>query len=588
MEVLMTIPRRKTKVRENVKQSIPNFHYGEMKEIARLKPRQLAAKYGLTEYTTEHGKRFWYRDNGSKVLFVAHTDSVQTPGVFQPVRFKGDTWIFSPTHDDRLGVYVGLAYLPKARVNVDILLTEDEEAGSSTALWFDPPKKYNWMFMFDKRADGCVLYQYKNEHISYKLAKHNFLIENGLYSCIHDLEHLGCIGVNFGVGYYDYHSESAYASMKTLSRQLRKFISFFNEYQFVGMPHDVGYERFSQAVGYHEWEYKKDQQAIAMYGPKKYVEERWFPEENFEGAEVVQFQDVDLKKKVKETVTLAKVDVSGKIIGWKEERYVKKLYYPVDVINHDITIINILRNTFKCNFVYDVAQLSAYKLVSSGYLTAVDADKLVREIELLGFKMPMNVQGFKKATLFELENALGWKARGESLKDKSSTIKPIKTNQRLELVGEQKKKDKIQYSSIEKKLSKKDILMYPLPNMQNVKEMIEKSRQLVEQGYNIEYHFKCEECEKDNTFDIMTHNKIPRICTNCQSDPEKDTSSPAIKATEAEVFTKIKLLKEPNDETIFELRRGSKGRGVDKYHWVIPAPRRVPEGQVGFIKSNSD
>ncbi len=580
MEVLMTTPRRKPKVRLNVKQNIPNFHYGEMKEIARLKPRQLAAKYGLTEYTTENGRRFWFRDNGSKVLFVAHTDSVQSPGVFQPVRFKGDTWIFSPTHDDRLGVYIGLAYLPKAKVSVDILLTEDEEMGKSTALWFDPPKKYNWMFSFDKKGDGCTLYQYKSEAMRYRLGKHNFVVEQGLYSCIHDLEHLGCVGINFGTAYYDYHSEEAYASMKTLSRQLRKFISFHDEFKFVSMLHDVGYERFAESVTYHEWEYKRDQQAINMIGPK-------FKEESFTDAEVVDFEDIDPKKKAKEILSLATVDENGKIIGLVSDRFMKKLYYPIDVINHDISIINILRNTFNCNFVYDVAQLSAYKLVSSGYFTLADANKLVKEIGNLGFKMPLNVQGLKEATKHELENALGWKVRGKHL-ETPRINKPIKTNERLELVGEQKKKDKIQYSSVETKLSSKDILMYPLPDMQNVKEMIEKSRQLVEQGYNIEYHFKCTECEQDNTFDIMTHNKIPRICTNCQTDAEKHTSSTAIEVTEAEVFTKIKLLKEPKDETIFELKRGSKGKGVDKYHWIKPEPRRVPEGQVGFIKSNSD
>ena len=571
----MTTPRRNPKVRQNAKLSIPNFHYGEMKEIARLKTKHLIAKFGLASYTTKEGKRFWFKDNGSKVLFVAHTDSVQTPGVFQPVRFKGDTWVFSPTHDDRLGIYVGLCYLPKANVKVDILLTEGEESGESTALWFDPPKKYNWMFMFDRRGTGCVLYKYGSEQLRYKLGKHNFDIGQGLYSCISELEHLGCSGINFGVGYYDYHNEEAFASMNDLRHQLRKFIDFYNEYKFVSMPHEIGYERFAQAVTYHSWEDKQSKQKPLMIGPKVKV--------------IVKSQK--LKKFKKETVTLAEVDTDGNVVGWKQERFISKLYWPIDVINHDVSIINILRNTFKCNFIYDVAQLSPYRLVTSGYMTASDADKVVLEIEKLGFRMPYNVAGFKKADKWEFEKAYGWKSRGETMHLSSIEKKPMKTNERFEsfplaLAAEEKVIDK-------KVTLKKHIVLYPLSNMENVEKMIGTSRGLIKQGYKLECHFKCKQCKTDNIFDIMVHDTIPKFCSNCQAKAEKQSSSTAIKETEAEVITKIQLRKDPNDDTIFELNRKSKGKGIDKYHWIRPVQQpseghSLQQGQIGFVASNSD
>ena len=58
----------KAKIRENPKMSVPNLHYGQMKQICRATTKQLSSLLDLTEYESKNGKKFWYKDNGGKVL----------------------------------------------------------------------------------------------------------------------------------------------------------------------------------------------------------------------------------------------------------------------------------------------------------------------------------------------------------------------------------------------------------------------------------------------------------------------------------------------------------------------------------------
>jgi hypothetical protein len=111
---------------------------------------------------TERGERcYFYKDNGSNTLAVAHLDTVQKRGWCELTQLSHDTLVFSPKLDDRLGAYVILELLPKLGINVDVLLTTDEESSNSTAMEFKTQKQYNWMVEFDRAGRDAVLYQYQ-------------------------------------------------------------------------------------------------------------------------------------------------------------------------------------------------------------------------------------------------------------------------------------------------------------------------------------------------------------------------------------------------------------------------------------------
>lgn len=590
-----------------------------------MKLSQIASKYGLTRYTTKHGKNFWYRDNGSNILFVGHGDTVQDPGAFAVVKGKTETRIYYPTVDDRAGLYVGLCYLPKAHVKVDILLTEDEEDGRSTALWFDPPKKYNWMFMFDRKGVGAVTYQYGNEALHYRLGKYNFSpVSHGTYSCIRDLEHLGVQGINFGTGYYDNHDEFAYIVVDELRHQLRKFLDFYNEYRFVKMPHDVGYDRFAQAVSYHSYEQTRDDQAENSIKPghrsklsivKVPVEELFgngdivdadfeVIDSKFEGdpsidddsfkvkpsedvyttydmskqqnfADYGAYRQAQVKRQRKyPDQSMGVVTPEGKI-KWVQDRFMRKLYWPIDVLQIDTVVMNILRNTFKIQSLYDLVQKSPFGLVNSGYLTAIDVDGIVQEVRKHGFTMCYNVQGLMNYKQFERQNMNGWKKREKILRTSTAHKKPVPVEKRMQLVAEQKHEE-AKAKPTKPHNPHKHILLYPLPSA-DIPYLFQQMRDLRKGGYEIEVRQKCEQCNKDFEIDINLTDQLPKSCESCQAVPEKVVSSKGSdivwdesSTAGEEVYTKIQLRKDALDDTQFEYIGKDGGKGVDKYGWVKP------------------
>jgi hypothetical protein len=389
----------------------------------------------LDKYQSKTGKNFWYKDNGGSVLMVAHADTVKRPGVFQPVKGREDTRIFSPTWDDRIGPYV-YTYLLKMGIKIDFLLTEDEEQRKSTALWFDAPKKYNWMFMFDRKGTDAVCYQYTDSKLSYRLGKHNFNVGIGSYSCIKDLEHLGISGINFGSGYHDNHTEWAYLSVKELRRNLGKFLDFYREFKDVRMLHDVGYERFAEDVTRHTYEMNREDQeenfmipalsvGKGLQDPYKLThgsEDELF----WERAEKVRNRDIEdanymeiadekpdfafddsgeLKKVqqeiLEESKAMMQVDEHGVLRGLRTDRNVYKLYWPLEMLNkHDPSTKNILQNTFGCKYLYDVVKLSPVRLCAQRNLTFAQAQALHEWVVGIGFNMPYNLQSFKTPELW--------------------------------------------------------------------------------------------------------------------------------------------------------------------------------------------
>jgi hypothetical protein len=188
-------------------------------------------KYG-SKYKKDGGKgkfAFFCKDDVSDVLGIAHMDSVQKAKDFGVAKYvSGKELVMSPTLDDRLGIYVICELLPKLGVKTDILLTTDEESGNSSAKHFETTKKYKWMFQFDRTGDDVVMYQYDTPELRTKLVDAGFKCASGSASDISKLGDLGCSGMNFGVGYYDYHWERAYADLNVMFDQVAKFLKFYS------------------------------------------------------------------------------------------------------------------------------------------------------------------------------------------------------------------------------------------------------------------------------------------------------------------------------------------------------------------------
>jgi hypothetical protein len=169
-------------------------------------------------------RKFGFLDRGSSILAVAHLDYVWESS-FWFTRHDGDI-VLCPRLDDRLGVYTILDFLPRLGVSLDILLTEDEEIGMTSAKFFQPSKRYHWMVSFDRQGTDVVTYQYRWE----KLHEY-FKIGVGSYSDIADMGHLGCKGTNVGVGYHNEHTEYCYLSIREWHSQIAKFLIFYRDYK---------------------------------------------------------------------------------------------------------------------------------------------------------------------------------------------------------------------------------------------------------------------------------------------------------------------------------------------------------------------
>lgn len=205
------------------------FQIGDLRSICSM-PFSGFTKYGMLTGKDEKDQ-YYFKDNGSNILAVAHLDSVCN-AKFCQILYHPQGWrIYSPALDDRLGAYVILHMLPTLGIKCDILLTNNEESGNTTAQHFITKKKYNWMFSFDRMGDDVVMYCYGDEEYRKILEKSEFTYGSGSFSCIAKLQHLGCRGFNFGVGYQDYHSQYAYAKFEDTISQVAKFTQFFKKYK---------------------------------------------------------------------------------------------------------------------------------------------------------------------------------------------------------------------------------------------------------------------------------------------------------------------------------------------------------------------
>lgn len=186
------------------------------------------------EGTHDKSKRYIFIDNGADILGVAHLDSVNLDNHFNPVTAGGQTKIFTSRVDDRMGAYILLDVLPRHGVKCDVLLTDGEETGQSSASIFEPPddKQYKWMFQFDRHGTDVVHYQYTD--MRQYLEKAGFKsheISYGQLSDICKLESLKCLGANFGTGYHDEHTHWAYVDPDEALMNIKRFLAFYHQFK---------------------------------------------------------------------------------------------------------------------------------------------------------------------------------------------------------------------------------------------------------------------------------------------------------------------------------------------------------------------
>ena len=173
-----------------------------------------------------------------EVLAVAHLDSHQKLEWVGELDHPKGKRIYCPRADDRLGVYTILDLLPRMGVVCDVLITNHEESGGSTAEYFKPQKDYKWMFQFDRKGDDVALYDYWGEKLINKLRIAGFKnVSRGSYTDICKLYDLGISGFNVGCGYDDYHTEYAFFELSQYFQGVINFMEFYRIFGNARIPY---------------------------------------------------------------------------------------------------------------------------------------------------------------------------------------------------------------------------------------------------------------------------------------------------------------------------------------------------------------
>ena len=186
-------------------------------------------------------KRRIFIDNNSDVLLVAHLDTVLKPRFLRHKKNK----IYASGLDDRLGCMV--AYRLAAQLKADLLLTDLEESAKTTAKHHDC-KKYNWIAEFDRMGDDVVTYDCDNVEFR-DVLKEQWKIGFGSYSDISSLVTKACC-VNVGIGYKNAHDKNSSVCLNTLSRQIDKFIAFFELHKNTSFERDETIRQRYGVIGY--------------------------------------------------------------------------------------------------------------------------------------------------------------------------------------------------------------------------------------------------------------------------------------------------------------------------------------------------
>lgn len=216
------------------------FSREALARVCAMPERDFAAAYGMQTVDCGPDDYFYhFRDNGARVLAVAHLDTVSR--AHQRAAHYVDTEagpvVFSRALDDRLGAYIILELLPALGITYDWLLTVGEEMGQSTADYFEPAKDYDWIIEFDRGGTDVVMYQYEDNGTREAVTAAGAMVGNGLFSDICYMEHLGVKGFNWGCGYRDYHGPRSHAYLEDTFAMVARYLRFHAQNKDRAMPH---------------------------------------------------------------------------------------------------------------------------------------------------------------------------------------------------------------------------------------------------------------------------------------------------------------------------------------------------------------
>lgn len=211
---------------------ICEMHESEFAEYLDERPTMLERRHVGSDF-------YYYQDNGSQILAVAHLDTVvdHEERTANFVNTEAGPVVFSGALDDRLGAYIILDLLPALGIQFDVLLTVGEESGQSTAEDFYAEKDYHWMIEFDRGGTDVVMYQYEDDEIVQLVRDTGAKVADGIFSDISYLEHLGIKGFNWGVGYQDYHGPRSHAFLEDTVEMVAYFLRFHVANKDVPLPH---------------------------------------------------------------------------------------------------------------------------------------------------------------------------------------------------------------------------------------------------------------------------------------------------------------------------------------------------------------
>jgi hypothetical protein len=210
--------------------------------------------------------RYGYKNQDMSVLAVAHTDSHQESNYVGQLDHPVGRLVFCPRVDDRLGVYTICKLLPKLGIKTDLLLTDCEETGNTTAKLFKTDKQYNWLISFDRMGTDVVMYNYLCDEMKDLLKYYKLEASGGAFSCIRSMESLAVKGFNWGIAYENYHSIHAYFNLDIYIKQLAKFLAFYEDFHNVRLPHKPT-QIYSTSYRYVNGKYVRESEYRGKFHP---------------------------------------------------------------------------------------------------------------------------------------------------------------------------------------------------------------------------------------------------------------------------------------------------------------------------------
>jgi len=233
--------RKRAKLGQRIREAFDPVALKRICEMEEDEFRDIAQEW-IAKKVSPPYNRYFYLDRGAKsrVLAIAHLDTVQSDRSCTVVDTPAGPIALSGALDDRLGAWVILDLLPKLGVKCDVLLTTGEECGQSTARLFashPKMKQYNWIFSFDRKGTDVVLYRYE-DHATAKLVREvGARVGSGSFSDVCCLYNLGVKGFNWGVGYEDYHTLRGHAWLHDTFDMVAKFVRFFGKHHATKLEH---------------------------------------------------------------------------------------------------------------------------------------------------------------------------------------------------------------------------------------------------------------------------------------------------------------------------------------------------------------